>query len=138
MEKIINLGIPHVGENIFENIGTDELCQYFLVSQTWKVLAENVLLKRWKIKFFEACWTGKTKVVELLLKHYESEDIDLNARNEYGQTAFISACLNGHKDVVKLLLDNSDIDLNARADHRFLMHLHWLVIVGTKMLSNCS
>ena len=74
MEKIINLGIPHVGENIFENIGTDELCQYFLVSQTWKVLAENVLLKRWKIKFFKACRTGKTKIVELLLKHYESEE----------------------------------------------------------------
>ena len=119
MEKIINLGIPHVGENIFENIGTDELCQYFLVSQTWKVLAENVLLKRWKIKFFKACRTGKTKIVELLLKHYESEDIDLNARNEYGQTAFISACLKGHKDVVKLLLDNSDIDLNVRNNHGF-------------------
>ena len=62
MEKIINLGIPHVGENIFENIGTDELCQYFLVSQTWKALAENVLLKRWKSKFVMACSLGKTKI----------------------------------------------------------------------------
>ena len=45
MDRIINLGIPHIGETIFENIDTDELCQYFFVSQTWKVLAENVLLK---------------------------------------------------------------------------------------------
>ena len=79
MDKIINLRIPHVGENIFENIGTDELCQYFLVSQTWKVLAENVLLKRWKSKFFEACASGKTKIVQLLLEHHESEDVGLNA-----------------------------------------------------------
>ena len=114
MEKVINLGMPHIGENIFESIGTDELCQYFLVSQTWKVLAENVLLKRWKSKLFEACKSGKAKIVQLLLEHYESEDIGLNARNRYGETAFAWACHNGHKDVVELLLDNSDIDLNAR------------------------
>ena len=83
MEKIINLRIPHVGENIFENIGTDELLQYFLVSHTWKVLVENVLLKRWKSKFFEACSSGKTKIVQLLLEHYESEDIGLNATADH-------------------------------------------------------
>ena len=96
MEKVINLGMPHVSENIFENIGTDELCQYFLVSQTWKVLAENVLLKRWKSKLFQACKSGKAKIVQLLLEHYESEDIGLNARNEYEDTVFICACHTGY------------------------------------------
>ena len=119
MEKVVNLGIPHVGENIFENIGTEELVQYFLVSQTWKVLAENVLLKRWKCKLFEACLSGKTKIVQLLLEHYKSEDIGLNARNEYEDTVFICACAKGYTDIAKLLLDFSDrnIELNARNNH---------------------
>ena len=114
MDKIINLGIPHIGETIFENIDTDELCQYFFVSQTWKVLAKNVLLKRWKSKLFEACSSGKTKIVQLLLEQYESEVIGLNARDKYRMTALICASQKGHKDVVQLLLDNSDIDLNVR------------------------
>ena len=42
MDKVINIGIPHVGEQIFENIETDDLIQFFEVSQAWKVLAENV------------------------------------------------------------------------------------------------
>ena len=42
-------------------------------------------------------------------------DIELNARNSEA-CAFIVACAIGHKDVVKLMLDNSNsnIDLNAR------------------------
>ena len=46
-------------------------------------------------------------------------DIDLNAKNSEAsgeRTGFIVACAIGHKDVVKLMLDNSNsnIDLNAR------------------------
>ena len=47
MDKIINLGIPHVGEQIFELIETQDLTKYLEVSETWKVLVENVLIKRW-------------------------------------------------------------------------------------------
>ena len=61
MEKIINLGIPHVGELIFESIDTTGLIQCLLVSETWKVLAENVLIKRWKGKMLKACKSGETK-----------------------------------------------------------------------------
>ena len=42
MDKVINHGIPHVGELIFESIDTPELFQCRKVSETWKVLAENV------------------------------------------------------------------------------------------------
>ena len=176
MDKIINLGIPHVAENIFERIDTPELVQCALVSETWKVLAENVLLKRWNGKIVEASKCGETKVVQLLLEHsnqtdeehYQfsvalmtatrhghkdvvgllldrsntnginiclsaryppfmiacingckevvqmflnfgsNHDIDVNARDKSGDTAFIHACRNGHKDVVQLLLDYSD------------------------------
>ena len=73
MEKVINLGIPHVAEQIFESIETDGLIECLKVSETWKVLAENVLIKRWKGKIFEACKNGETKVVQLLLERCDSD-----------------------------------------------------------------
>ena len=65
---------------------------------------------------FQACQNGETKVVELLLEGCNSEESGLNTKDEDGLTAFIIACANGRKDVVKLLLDIShpNIELNAR------------------------
>ena len=118
MDKVINLGIPHVGELIFESIDTPGLIQYLSVSETWKVLAETVLVKRWKGKMFKACKSGKAQVVELLIKRCNAEESGLNIKDKNGWTAFMWACRNGHKDVVKLLLDNSErIDLNARTNN---------------------
>ena len=118
LEDVINLGIPHVGEQIFESLNTNNLLQCTRVTKTWKVLATNVLLQRWKGKMFEACKTGKTEIVKLLLEHYNSEESGLNVKGEYGRTPLMMACNNGHKDVVKLLLDYSEayIDFNARSD----------------------
>ena len=45
IDMVINENIPHVGEQIFESLETDNLVQLLEVSQTWRVLAENVLLK---------------------------------------------------------------------------------------------
>ena len=73
MDKIINHGMPHVAEQIFDNIETQGLLECLKVSETWKILAENVLIKRWKGKMLLACQNGETKVVELLLKHCNSE-----------------------------------------------------------------
>ena len=39
LNDVINLGIPHVGELIFESIDTPELLQCALVSEDWEVLA---------------------------------------------------------------------------------------------------
>ena len=103
MENVINLGIPHVGEQIFESMDTPGLINCLEVSQTWKVLAENVLIKMWKGKMFEACQNGETKVVQLLLEHCNSEESGLNIKNEYGLTPLMTACFNGHKDIVRLL-----------------------------------
>ena len=121
MEKVINLGIPHVGELIFEIIDTHGLSKCLEVSETWRELAENVLIKRWKGKMLEACKSGETKVVQLLLERCNSEESGLNIKNEKGTTALMSACFNGHNDVVELLLGHSDrnIDLNARNNHGF-------------------
>ena len=49
LDNVINLGMPHIGEQIFESLSTDELLQCAKVSQTWKVLAESVLFMfNWK------------------------------------------------------------------------------------------
>ena len=116
MDSIINFGIPHVGEHIFESIDTPGLINCLEVSETWKVLAENVLTKRWKGKMYEACKSGETKIVQLLLERCNSEENRPNIKDKFGGTAFIWACLNEHKEVVKLLLDhvNSNIEVNAR------------------------
>ena len=50
---------------------------------------------------------GHKDVVKLLLDN--SERIDLNARNNFGTTAFMQAWYNGHKDVVKLILKYSEV-----------------------------
>ena len=62
-----------------------------------------------------ACQEGHKDVVQLMLDHSNS-NIDLNARDNKGGTAYLGACSEGHKDVVQLMLDhsNSNIDLNAR------------------------
>ena len=69
MDKVINLGIPHVGELIFDSVNTSGLIKFLEVSQTWKVLAENVLIKRWKGKVFQACNRGHIEIVKLLGQH---------------------------------------------------------------------
>ena len=105
MEKVINLQIPHVGEKIFEHIETDDLIKWLKVSNNWRILAENVLLKRWKGKMMEACRDGKFEIVKLLL---ERTDTQLDTRDEHGRTSLMWACRNGHKDTVQLLLNCSD------------------------------
>ena len=114
MEKVINLGIPHVGELIFKSMETPQLFQCAMVSETWRELAENVLAKRLKGKMFEACKNGETKIVQLLLERYNSEDNGLNIKYQFGLTPFSWACKQGHKAVVQLLLDYSGTELNAR------------------------
>ena len=118
MNKVFSLGIPHLSELIFDSIDTPGLFKCLEVSQTWKVLALNVLLKRWKGKMFKACKNGETKVVQLLLEHCSSEESGLNIEDNKGWTPMMIACKNGHKDVVQLLLDYSverNIDLNAKS-----------------------
>merc|ERR1712062_747554 len=116
MEKVINDRIPHVGEKIFRSVDSDSLIQCLSVSTFRQELAENVILKRWNSKIFEACKSGKTEIVKLLLEHEEIEDI--NATDQSGGTAFMWACKNGQKDAVELFLNESvyskHLELNTR------------------------
>ena len=115
MDSIINLGIPHIGELIFENVNTPTLIKCLLVSETWKILARKVFIKRIKRlnrKTFEALFwqarkNGRKDVVQLLI----NTDQNLNLRD-----AFMQLCFEGSNDIVQLLLDHlgPNIDLNAK------------------------
>ena len=97
MDTIINFGIPHVGEQIFGSLGEDDLILSRKVSQTWRVLSEKAwLIKTWKGKMFEACRTGESRIVKLLLENYNCEESGLNVNGEGSITPFMIACQNGH------------------------------------------
>ena len=111
MERIINLGIPHVGEQIFQSLSSDHLIQCLKVSSAWKVLAENILYNRWKGNFSKAYQSDKSEIVRILLEHSKSEEIESMIK-----AAFAFACENGRRGVVKTLLNHQYskyIDFNA-------------------------
>ena len=134
MEKVINLGIPHVGEQIFASIETPELVQSLQISEPWKILAKNVLINRWKGKMFGACISGETEIVQLLLENciyscggghndvinlilnHPDSMIEVNAQDAVGCTALMQASKYGHNDVVQSLLKYSGrtIDFNIQ------------------------
>ena len=82
MDRIINLRIPHVGEQIFEAFDTETLVQFLSVSTAWKYLAEMVLLRKWKGKILEACVKGRTEIVKILLQYSEIDRNDLSIIHE--------------------------------------------------------
>ena len=115
MDQIINLGIPHVGEHIFQSIATVKLLEFLSVSQAWKVLAENVLFQRWKDSLRQVSIVGMrlemTDIVDVLLRNPGTQS--------KGGTVFYWACSTRQVDIVKILLNRSaankkSITLNAR------------------------
>ena len=116
MDRIINLDIPHIGEQIFENINTKELITCLSVSKSWKVLAENVILKRYKGQIFKACGIEDAEVVKILLDRSEEDVSQLNVPKTHNYTPLMIACRCGNKNVVELLLAYSEskgIEVNA-------------------------
>ena len=88
------------------------------VSKTWKMLIDNVLVKRWKDKVVEAVLThGSIELIQILLDHPGAQDINWNLQDEDGYSPFHLACMEWRIDLLKLLLDNhqkKNIDLNCR------------------------
>ena len=124
MDKIINFGIPHVGEQIFESLNEKDLVRYLEVSKTWKVLAETILFKKWKGKLKKACELGKTSIVRILLDNLNGNHDELNEHDSHvlGKSAFTLACEKGRTNVVKLLLDHpncKDLDINIKCKYGF-------------------
>ena len=107
MENIINLGIPHVGEQVFQSMNTEDLLQCLEVSETWKVLAKNVLLKKWKGKLIQAYEFGHPNLVQLLLDHCSVKEkfIAQNLLLIRWKGHMFKACQTGKSEIVKLLLE---------------------------------
>ena len=61
---------------------------------------------------------GRKETLELLL---EQENIDINAKENNGLTALISAGGGGHKDIVELLLEQESIDIDSKNDLELLL-----------------
>jgi len=117
IESVFNDNIPHVGEQIFESLNTEDLIQCLKVSITWKTIAEKILLKRWKGKLLEVCQNGKPEIARILLDNLASDSTELNATNKNGSNVLMIACKKGHKNVVKLILDHprcNQMDINAK------------------------
>ena len=64
---------------------------------------------------------GKAKIVENLMK---VEFIDINTRNNEGQTPLILACRKGHFEIVSKLLGSQKTDVDAVDIHGFTALLH--------------
>ena len=62
-----------------------------------------------------ACREGHKDVVKYLLE-YSDSNIELNARDNDGRTAFKLACRAANKDVVKLLMEYAKIDIDIPED----------------------
>ena len=115
MEKVINLSLPHVSEQIFEECETEDLIQFLEVSETWKILAENVLLRRYSGKMLEAVLTRSTKLVQLLLDQSNCDE-----RTHHFKDAYLWACKNEvGQDIAQLLIDHTEnkIDLKAKDEN---------------------
>ena len=69
--------------------------------------------------FISACYLRKIESVKMILDFAQEKDaIDLNARDDQGQTPFHMTCRRGTTEIAKLIIDfskeNGGIDLNAR------------------------
>ena len=124
IDQVINLGIPHVAQKIFNHITTAKLVDLCQVSKSWRQLIVDEILMGTRIHFdvvskkplMFACIDGNVDLAEMLLNHPKSDEITVNARCFNGMTALMYACKLGHTKVVELLLNHSDsknINLNA-------------------------
>ncbi len=70
--------------------------------------------------FLEACKNNRKSVVQTFLKR---GGIDVNKRDESGNTPLIYACMKNARDLVKILLENgADANLGNQSN---LMPLHF-------------
>ena len=125
MNSIINIGLPHIAEQIFNQLSTESLFKCRQVSETWQRLVERILVERQvqldtdhldRTVFISACRQKDAAVVQLLIQNAERHYINFDIGDKDGVTGLMYTCLYGYKDVIKLLLNrslNNNIALNA-------------------------
>lgn len=89
----------------------------------------------------EACIHGQDEIVAMLLAH---PDIDVNLKNNYGDTPFLLACYKGRTACVPLLLKDPRVKVNEpnddgctplwyAASRGYLEVIKWWIASGRKM-----
>ena len=92
IDMVINENIPHVGEQIFESIDTEELIQFLKVSSTWSSLAQKVLRKRQELFGFDDI--AGIKIMFAVLEHKSWE---LEQRRKFSERRDL------HNSILKIL-----------------------------------
>lgn len=86
---------------------------------------------------------GSANGVEKLVKILLEQDIDINNKNNWGDSAISKAAKNGHYNVLRLLLNQPTIDINS-IDKSGSNSLHWaaannhLQIIGLLLENNIN
>lgn len=92
-------------------VGADEELSVILLNSNLDV---NILYYG-QSPLFVAANTGKQSAVDILLRWPHPSPIDVNLRNDAGETPFLAACRGGHLGIVKALMAHGDIDPNLTA-----------------------
>ena len=72
-------------------------------------------------RLIDATRAGDITTVQQLLN---DKSIDINTRDEYGNTALLWASARGYKEIVKLLLNHPDIDINIQDHIGFTINIY--------------
>ncbi len=99
------------------NSQTSETILHYALScgMTYKQIEEHIAkLRGWDIEITPDrmdMYQRRSELIGVLLEH---PDIDINARNHFGETALMVAASNGDCESINLLLGRADIDKKAR------------------------
>ena len=121
------LRFPHVAEQIFQQLDNENLAKSREVEKLWKKFIDErnypwlrivnipTILQDGDTYMHLAAQCGQTDMFEMILDKEENK----NAKNCYGETAFIAACHKGHMNIALILMKKCDelkIDLNVKDD----------------------
>ena len=144
MDKLF-LRMEHIPKQIFEELNFESLMNARLVSPSWEQFIDNrahqlSLFKKeisdmeeeckdGQTPFHLACQNGQEYIAKIIMKNSAEFNIDLNAKDNLGMTAFHELFLlylpnyrNGHAEIAEMLIRNSvefNIDLNAKNSYGY-------------------
>ena len=121
---------PHLPEQIFEKLDDESVLSSRVVARSWKkfindrdypwIRIQNMVAdlrknciddgmtpKSFATPFQLTCGNGQVYKAKLIMRNHTKLGIELNTQNWFGFTAFHWACVNGHSNVVEMLMKNS-------------------------------